>query len=115
MWQPRPAAVRLVGHGAPERRPVAPAARLGFHDAPRVRPQTHVELHGAVAVLMLDDAATRNALGPTLRDELATAVLRVRDEEAIRAVVLTGANNQFCSGGDLRNIASAGGQGGCAS
>lgn len=66
------------------------------------------ELHGATAVLTLDDAPVRNALGPEMRVEIAEAVERVRTEPGIRALVITGANGHFCSGGDLRNIATAG-------
>jgi 2-(1,2-epoxy-1,2-dihydrophenyl)acetyl-CoA isomerase len=66
------------------------------------------EVQGSTAVLTLDDAATRNALGPAMRVEIAAAVARVRSDAAIRALVITGANGHFCSGGDLRNIASVG-------
>ncbi|KQP13587.1 enoyl-CoA hydratase/isomerase family protein [Pseudorhodoferax sp. Leaf267] len=71
-------------------------------------PLTRFDLQGATAVLTLDDAATRNAIGPDMRVEVAQAVERVRTDPAIRALVITGANGHFCSGGDLRNIASAG-------
>ena len=43
-----------------------------------------------------------------MRVEVAQVVDRVRTDPAIRALVLTGANGHFCSGGDLRNIAGAG-------
>jgi 2-(1,2-epoxy-1,2-dihydrophenyl)acetyl-CoA isomerase len=69
---------------------------------------TRFELKGSTALLTLDDAATRNAIGIDMRTEVATAVERVRSDAAIRALVITGANGHFCSGGDLRNIASAG-------
>lgn len=66
------------------------------------------ERHGATALLTLDDAATRNAIGPEMREGLARAVAQVRDDAEVRAVVIHGAHGHFCSGGDLRNIASAG-------
>jgi 2-(1,2-epoxy-1,2-dihydrophenyl)acetyl-CoA isomerase len=69
---------------------------------------TRFELHGSTAVLTLDDASTRNAIGPAMRVEVAQVVERVRTDAAIRALVITGAGGHFCSGGDLRNIASAG-------
>lgn len=69
---------------------------------------TRFELKGTTALLTLDDTATRNAIGPDMRVEVARAVERVRTDPAIRALVLTGANGHFCSGGDLRNIANAG-------
>ncbi|MEJ8845844.1 enoyl-CoA hydratase/isomerase family protein [Variovorax rhizosphaerae] len=61
-----------------------------------------------IATLTLDDAATRNALGLQMRDELGAAIRSIKQDKSIRAVVLTGAGGHFCSGGDLRNIASAG-------
>jgi 2-(1,2-epoxy-1,2-dihydrophenyl)acetyl-CoA isomerase len=61
-----------------------------------------------VATLTLNDASTRNALGPQMRDELAEAVRNIKHSRDIRAVVLTGAGGHFCSGGDLRHIAGAG-------
>jgi 2-(1,2-epoxy-1,2-dihydrophenyl)acetyl-CoA isomerase len=66
------------------------------------------EQQGATAILTLDDAPVRNALSPEMRVEVAEVVERVRTDAGIRALVITGANGHFCSGGDLRNIASAG-------
>ncbi len=66
------------------------------------------EQQGATAILTLDDAPVRNALSPEMRVEVAEVVERVRTDAAIRALVITGANGHFCSGGDLRNIASVG-------
>ncbi|CAN7171163.1 enoyl-CoA hydratase/isomerase family protein [Pseudorhodoferax sp. LjRoot39] len=66
------------------------------------------EQQGATAILTLDDAPVRNALSPEMRVEVAEVVERVRTDTGIRALVITGANGHFCSGGDLRNIANAG-------
>ncbi|WP_342000245.1 enoyl-CoA hydratase-related protein [Microbacterium sp. LWH7-1.2] len=57
---------------------------------------------GAVLVLTLDDAETRNAFTPTLRDQLAGALAAAVEDDSIRAVVLTGAGRGFCSGGNTR-------------
>ncbi|MDQ7041168.1 MAG: enoyl-CoA hydratase-related protein [Rhodothermus sp.] len=59
------------------------------------------EHDGPVAVLTLNRPERRNALNRTLEKALHTALLRVRDDESIRAVVLTGAGPDFCSGADL--------------
>ncbi|MEO6291298.1 MAG: enoyl-CoA hydratase/isomerase family protein [Burkholderiaceae bacterium] len=61
-----------------------------------------------VATLTLDNPAKRNALDPAMREEVAQVVARVRRDRDIRALIITGANGHFCSGGDLRNIATAG-------
>lgn len=66
------------------------------------------DVSNQVATLTLDHAPTRNAFDPVMREEMAQVVARVRSDRDIRALVLTGANGHFCSGGDLRNIASAG-------
>ena len=66
------------------------------------------EVREQVATLTLDQPATRNALSPAMRAEIAEAVRRTKHDRGIRALVITGANGHFCSGGDLRNIASTG-------
>jgi len=71
-------------------------------------PALDYEVVDHVATLTLNDPSTRNALGLPMRDLLAQAVHAVEKDRSIRAVILTGASGHFCSGGDLRNIASAG-------
>ncbi len=66
------------------------------------------ERQGTTAVVTLDNPATRNSLGPELKDGLAAAIAQVKVDPEVRAVVLAGANGAFCAGGDLRGIASAG-------
>jgi 2-(1,2-epoxy-1,2-dihydrophenyl)acetyl-CoA isomerase len=65
------------------------------------------EVLDQVATLTLNSPTKRNALEPAMRDELAAHIRTIRDDASIRAVVITGAGGHFCSGGDLRNIASA--------
>jgi len=65
---------------------------------------------GATAVLTMNRPAARNALDLELRSAFAELLPRVRDDDAVRAVVLTGAGGHFCAGGDIR--AMGGGQGG---
>ncbi len=66
------------------------------------------DVQNQVATLTLDNAAKRNALDPAMREEIAQVVAAVRRDRDIRALVITGANGHFCSGGDLRNIATVG-------
>lgn len=61
-----------------------------------------------VATLTLNDPQTRNAIGPPVRELMADAIRRIEDDRSIRAVIITGAGGHFCSGGDLRNIATVG-------
>ncbi|MBT2322763.1 enoyl-CoA hydratase/isomerase family protein [Variovorax paradoxus] len=60
-----------------------------------------------VATISFDNPANRNAFDLVLRDELAAVLAEVRQDAEVRALVLTAANGHFCSGGDLRGIASA--------
>ena len=62
------------------------------------------EYDGPVAVLTLNRPERRNALNRTLEKALHEALLRVRDDPDIRAVVLTGAGPDFCSGADLSSF-----------
>ena len=66
------------------------------------------DVQNQVATLTLDNPTKRNALDSTMREEIAQVVAAVRRNREIRALVITGANGYFCSGGDLRNIATAG-------
>ncbi len=65
---------------------------------------------GSTAVLTLNRPQARNALDLALRAALAEAIPALRDDDSVRAVVLTGAGGCFCAGGDIR--AMGGGQGG---
>ncbi|CAN7770197.1 enoyl-CoA hydratase/isomerase family protein [Pseudorhodoferax sp. LjRoot39] len=64
----------------------------------------------ATAVLTMNRPSARNALDLELRNAFAEAIPAVRDDEGVRAVVLTGTGGHFCAGGDIRGM--RGGQGG---
>ena len=66
-----------------------------------------VEIVGATAVVTLNRPDQRNALDSLLREALAEAVPRLRDDPAVRAVVVTGAGGHFCAGGDVKAMAAA--------
>ncbi|MGI6247386.1 MAG: enoyl-CoA hydratase/isomerase family protein [Pseudochelatococcus sp.] len=54
-----------------------------------------------VLILTLDDPGRRNPLSVAVRRDLTAALAEAEANEAVRAVVLTGAGGHFCSGGDL--------------
>lgn len=65
-----------------------------------------VRREGPVLVLTMNDPKTRNALQPALYER---GLQALRDAEAggeVRAIVFTGANGAFCSGGDLRRLSN---------
>lgn len=64
------------------------------------------ERHGHVAVVTLDRPAARNALDEVMRRELPQLLQQLREDEAVRALVLHGAGGHFCAGGDLRAMSA---------
>lgn len=68
--------------------------------------QLQCEVTDGVALLTLNRPEVRNALSESLRGELKAAVGRLDEDAGVRAIVLTGADPAFCSGVDLRELAS---------
>lgn len=60
-----------------------------------------VGVAGGVATLTLTRPEKRNALSRRMIDELTEAAAQLGADGAVRAVVLTGAGDGFCAGGDL--------------
>lgn len=60
------------------------------------------EHDGAVAVITLDDAATRNALSPDALELVERYALTAGSDPEVRLLVLTGADGIFCSGAAIR-------------
>ena len=69
--------------------------------------------HG-IATLTMNRPAARNALTRDMMFGLVEALPRLALDPSVRVVVLTGAGQAFCSGGDVKNFAkrAAGGAGG---
>jgi 2-(1,2-epoxy-1,2-dihydrophenyl)acetyl-CoA isomerase len=61
-----------------------------------------IERDGPTAVLIMNRPDQRNALDLAMREAFNTAVVGVRDDPSVRAVVLTGAGGHFCAGGDIK-------------
>ena len=71
--------------------------------------RAHVDVHAlryeaadGVATITLDRPDALNALTVELKRELLAALVAVRRDRGVRAVVLTGAGRAFCAGQDLR-------------
>ena len=60
------------------------------------------EVADAVATITLNRPAAYNALDLTLARELFAATLEADEDRTVRCVVITGAGNAFCAGGDVK-------------
>jgi 2-(1,2-epoxy-1,2-dihydrophenyl)acetyl-CoA isomerase len=65
-----------------------------------------VEALGDISVVTLNNPKTRNALSRDLLLLLAEKLEALRVDNSCRAVVLTGADGHFCSGGDVSGMAA---------
>lgn len=59
---------------------------------------------GSVATIILNRPDRYNALNGQMVEELLEAILACHEDRAVRAVVLTGAGQAFCAGGDVREF-----------
>ena len=69
---------------------------------------------GEIATLTLNRPDKRNALTPAMIEEMCDAMTRLRDDLAVRVVVVRGNGPAFCAGLDLTEMAKqrAEGEGG---
>ena len=58
-----------------------------------------------VATITLNRPERRNAIGPQMTNELLYALADASDDPEVRCVVMTGAGNAFCAGGDFTEMA----------
>ena len=65
------------------------------------------ERHGATLLITLNRPERRNAFDLDVRQSLAEAVLEARDDDAVKAAVITGTQGVFCAGGDLKSLSEA--------
>jgi len=62
------------------------------------------EVTGSVAVITLNRPQVLNALTLEIYAQLRDLFARLRDDDQVKAVILTGAGRAFCSGGDVYQI-----------
>ncbi|WP_028079108.1 enoyl-CoA hydratase/isomerase family protein [Solimonas soli] len=60
-----------------------------------------LQAHDAVTVVTLNAPARRNALSTEMLNQLIERLTQLAGDEACRAIVLTGAGEHFCAGGDV--------------
>ncbi len=68
----------------------------------------HVEVSGAVANVVLDSPANRNALGRVLTGQLTDALASAGADSDVRVVLLRSSGPVFCSGADMREALAEG-------
>ena len=68
---------------------------------------TRYEIRERAAWITLDSPANRNALSAPLVSELGQHLRAAVADDAVRAIVLTGAGPAFCAGADLKNRGDA--------
>jgi enoyl-CoA hydratase/carnithine racemase len=63
-----------------------------------------LSVEDSVAILRLNRPDVRNAINDEMRAQFIAALERAGNDEAVRAVVLTGNGRSFCSGGDISGM-----------
>jgi enoyl-CoA hydratase/carnithine racemase len=67
-------------------------------------PDVRYEVDAAVATITLDRPEARNAYSEEMVESLVRALDAADGDDAVRAVILTGAGKAFCAGGDLKRM-----------
>jgi enoyl-CoA hydratase len=62
------------------------------------------EKKGYVAWLTMNRPEARNGQGPLERTEMVRALEMARDDDEVRVIIITGAGDAFCAGGDVSNF-----------
>jgi 2-(1,2-epoxy-1,2-dihydrophenyl)acetyl-CoA isomerase len=62
-------------------------------------------VEGGIATLTMNRPEARNAFSREMMDALSATLPRLALDPAVRLVVLTGAGNAFCAGGDVKSFA----------
>jgi 2-(1,2-epoxy-1,2-dihydrophenyl)acetyl-CoA isomerase len=71
-----------------------------------------VHVERGVAVVTLNRPERRNALSAGMLAALSDLLPELESDPDVRSVVLTGAGGAFCAGGDVKDFAARGGEGG---
>ncbi len=66
------------------------------------------EIRHGIATLAFARPDRKNAFDINARGEIADAVARTKNDASVRALIITGDGGDFCAGGDVRSMASAG-------
>jgi 2-(1,2-epoxy-1,2-dihydrophenyl)acetyl-CoA isomerase len=73
----------------------------------QIEPVVLFEVADSVGWITLNRPKAYNALNRELAAQLLDALIRCDEDEAVRAVVITGKGSSFCSGGDIKQMMTA--------
>ena len=74
-------------------------------DQSAAKPSILESRQGPVAIITFNKAKeSRNAFDLEMRGAMARAIFNARDDDSVRAVILTGSEGVFCAGGDLKAL-----------
>ena len=66
--------------------------------------QVKLEVDGPLAIITMNRPEARNALNGQVLAELKEVLAKVREDEAVRVVIITGEGNAFIAGADIREM-----------
>jgi enoyl-CoA hydratase/carnithine racemase len=75
-----------------------------FQEMPPMPSLIEIELKSGIAILRLNRPEKRNAMSDEMRAELVAALRTAAADDAVRALVITGAGKGFCAGGDIAGM-----------
>lgn len=70
--------------------------------------QIEVSVDDGVCRITLNRPRRKNAMGPQMVNELLYALDDAKDDGDVRVIVITGAGDAFCAGGDLKQMSGGG-------
>jgi len=73
-------------------------------DKPTSSPRVELSIDRSIATITLNRPEVRNAIDDETRTQFIAALERVTDDDAVRAVVVTGNGPAFCAGGDIAGM-----------
>lgn len=65
---------------------------------------------GSALVVTLNNPPRKNAIGPAMTNELLYALADAADDDLVRSIVITGAGDAFCAGGDFGQMTGGSGK-----
>ena len=65
-----------------------------------------LQIADGIATFTMTRPEARNALSLQLRGEIAAMIERLRGDDGIKALIITGAGGVFCAGGDTKAMAA---------